>query len=300
MIKNKKIIIFGVSGRLGFDLARKLVKHNKVFGVARFRDKQKHEQLKQMGVQTIPFDVTSEALQKIQVDCDYVINEVAFMHGAEEDPQQAYQTNAYFVARLMETFSSVKGIVHASTGNVYGLPGNPVTEETPEAPVGVYALSRFVGEQFIKYYSSKNRTPVSILRYFYGNDERYGVIYKLAKLILAGKEIPVHFGSMINCIAHEDLVDFTIASLQHCQIPPLIMNITSPEPVEVKELVIRIAKALGVEHLNFKENHQRNQMTLAAYTPIQNKLLGRPKVGLEAMVHRIARAVLKENQQKSN
>ncbi|MFQ5866008.1 MAG: NAD-dependent epimerase/dehydratase family protein [bacterium] len=294
MVKNKKILIFGVSGRVGLDLAHYLVKHNQVQGAARFAKIETRQQLEALGINSFQMDVVKQDLRKLPSDFDYIFNEVAFMHGAEEDPKRAYETNAYFLGRVMERFKNVEGIIHASTGNVYGLPSEPVTEESPEAPLGVYGLSRFVGEQMVKYFSVKNKTPAVILRYFYGNDERYGVLYKLANLILDGKEIPTYFGSRINCIAHSDLVEFTALSAEQCRVPPLIMNITSPHPYEVKDLVISLAKVLGVEEVKFHESPKRERMSLAAYTPLQTKLLGKPKVGLNELIRRIAKAVLNE------
>jgi nucleoside-diphosphate-sugar epimerase len=296
MLKNKKILIFGVSGRVGKGLAMTLLKKNEVHGVARFTQKEVRQELESLGVKTIPMDVLDGDLKKLPADFDYIFNEIAFMHGAEEEPERAYKTNAYFAARIMERFKKAQGIIHASTGNVYGLPGKPVTEEAPEAPVGTYGLSRFVGEQMVKYFSVKHKTPAVILRYFYGNDEHYGVIHKLANLLLEGKEIPAYLGSQINSIAHSDLVEFTARAATHCSIPPLTMNITSPHPFEVKDLVISLAKVLEVENVKFEENEERERLTLAAYTPIQTRLLGQPKVSINEMIQNIAQAVLKQRQ----
>ncbi len=296
MVKNKKILIFGVSGRVGFDLAKILVQSNEVYGVALFTNPETRQKVEALGVRSFQLDVVKKDLKKLPSGFDYIFNEIAFMHGAEEDPKRAYETNAYFLGRLMERFKRARGIIHASTGNVYGLPGTPVTEESPEAPVGVYGLSRLVGEHMIKYFSARNNTPAVILRYFHGNDERYGVLYRLAHLILDEKEIPDYFGSQINCIAHSDLVQFTALSADHCRVPPLVMNITSPHVYEVKDLVISLAKVLGVETVKFHETPERERMTLAAYTPLQTQLLGKPKVSLNKMIKKIAEAVLKERQ----
>lgn len=293
MLKNKKILIFGASGRVGKDLARTLVDQNQVVGVARFTTPETRKQLESLGVKTISIDVAKKELDPLPEDFDFVFNEIAFMHGAEEEPERAYETNAHFAGRIMERFKKAHGIIHASTGNVYGVPGKAVTEESPEAPVGIYGLSRFVGEQMIKYFSAKHKTPAVILRYFYGNNEDYGVIHKLANFILGGIEIPAHFGSLINCIAHTDLVEFTGQAAEHCSIPPLKMNITSPNPFEVKDLVVSLAKVLGVEKVKFQESDERERLTLAAYTPIQTKLFGQPKISVNEMVQNIAEAVLK-------
>lgn len=294
MVKNKKIVVFGASGRVGRDLARLLARENQVLGVARFSRPEIRQALEAEGVQTLPMDVTDDDLSRLPDQADFVFNEIALMHGAQEDPAAAYATNTYFVGRLMERFPEAAGIVQASSGNVYGFPGKLVSEEALEAPVGVYALSRFAGEQMVRYFAQKNRTPAVILRYFYGNSETYGVLYKLAHHILRGEEIPLQFGSEINCIAHEDLVRFTALSAEHCTLPPLVMNVTSPQPYPVRELVRHLARALGVEDVRYADTPERQRLTLAAVTPRQNERLGRPEVGLQELIERVAAAVLRE------
>jgi nucleoside-diphosphate-sugar epimerase len=289
-LTNKKVLIVGVSGRVGSSLAEMLVNENEVHGVARFSDPAVRKRLNKLGVKTIKMDVVKGEISKLPLDFDRVFIEIAYMHGAEENPDYAYAANAYLVGRLMTHFASVPGIVHASTGNVYGLPRQVVTESTPEAPVGVYGLSRFVGEQLIRYFSRLHKTPAVILRYFYGNDERYGVLLKLATHLLRGEEIPSSFGSLINCIAHQDLVRYTALAAHLCSTPPRVLNITSPAPYEVKEVAIRLAKLLHVKEIHFAESPERDEMTLAAYAREQVRLLGPAKVGLGTMLEKAAEA----------
>jgi len=290
MLTNKKILILGVSGRVGSSLAERLVGSNEVYGVARFTQPDSRKRLEQLGVHTIQADLAGEDIHHLPTDFDRVFIEVAYMHGAEENRPHAFAVNAYAVGKVMTHFAAVPGIVYASTGNVYGLPRQVVTEATPEAPIGAYGLSRFVGEQMVRFFSRENGTPSVILRYFYGNDERYGVLLKLARHLLRGEEIPLSFGSLINCIAHEDLVRYTALAADHCSSPPPVLNITSPEPYEVKQLVISLAKLLEVDEIHFTESRERDEMTLAAYAREQVRLFGSPEVSLGAMLQRAAKA----------
>lgn len=291
MLTNKKILILGVSGRVGSSLAALLVDcRNEVHGVARFSNPQVRDRLEEIGVRTIRMDLVREDLRQLPIDFDRVFIETAYMHGAEENRDYAFAVNAHLVGRVMAHFGSVPGIIHASTGNVYGLPREVVTEATPEAPIGAYGLSRFVGEQMVCHFSHENGTPAIILRYFYGNNERYGVLLKLATHLLKGEEIPLSFGTLINCIAHEDLVRYTALAAEHCSSPPRILNITSPEPYEVKQLVISLAKILEVDEIRFREGAERDEMTLAAYAREQVRLFGPPQVPLSMMVRRAAKA----------
>ena len=60
MLSDKKILITGVTGQIGFPLARFLAEKNEVWGVARFTDEQNKDRLDGMGVRTFTLDLNSK------------------------------------------------------------------------------------------------------------------------------------------------------------------------------------------------------------------------------------------------
>ena len=71
-----------------------------------------------------------------------------------EQPHRYYEWNVggsvKFVRALME--SGVTQIVFSSSASVYGSPENmPMTEETPRNPESVYAATKAVTEEFLKF-----------------------------------------------------------------------------------------------------------------------------------------------------
>ena len=53
MLSDKKILVTGVTGQIGFPLARFLAEKNEVWGVARFTDEQNKERVEGLGVHTL-------------------------------------------------------------------------------------------------------------------------------------------------------------------------------------------------------------------------------------------------------
>lgn len=290
LLRNKQVVILGASGRIGFDLCERLSRENQVVGVARFRDREKKNRLEQLGVETIALDLAQEDLTALPEDADVLFIEVAYQHGAEAHPELAEALNIHLPARAMQYFRFAKSIVFASTGNVYGIPGRIVTEADRPAPSGVYGLTRYAGEQVVKFFSSELSLPAVILRYFYGNDARYGIVKKMAEALLSGKAPPVEFGYEINCIAHSELVEKTLAAAAHAAVPPRIMNVTSSQPYPLPEIIRLIADRLRLHPPELPDIAARKKMTLAATTPVQDELIGPTRVSLEEIVATVCRS----------
>ncbi len=292
-LKNKRILVLGASGRVGFDLCQRLVADNEVIGIARFRNARREQALKAMGVETIRLDLAAEDFDAAPDDIDWLFIEVAYQHGAEQHPELAEALNVHLPARAYLYFRNVEGVVFASTGNVYGLPGKVVTEEDREAPIGVYGLTRYAGEQVVKFFSREYNIPTIILRYFYGNDERYGVIKKIAELLLQGETPPVWMGMQINCIAHQELVERTIQSAPFVRVPAMVMNLTSSQPYPIDRIIYLVSRELGIQAPPLNQIEERERMTLAATTPLQDKLIGPTQIPLEDIVKQVCAGLKK-------
>ena len=290
-VKDKRVVILGASGRIGFDLCTRLAAENEVIGVARFSDPERRKALDDLGVSTITLDFSHDKLDAVPADVDLLFIEVAYQHGAEDHPEMAEIINVHLPARAMLHFRRAKGVVFASTGNVYGLPGRTISEASKEAPIGVYGLSRYAGEKVVAFFSREFGIPAAILRYFYGNDRRYGIIKKIAETLLQGEQPPVWMGYEINCIAHEELVQRTLGVTGHLQVPPLVMNVTSSKPYNLIQVIDLIAKELDIEPLPLEHVEERMRMTLAAVTPVQDKLLGPTKIPLKDIVADVCQAL---------
>jgi nucleoside-diphosphate-sugar epimerase len=138
-------------------------------------------------------------------------------------------------------------IVAFSTGNVYPL--TPVatggSRETDAVdPVGEYASSALGRERVLEFYSTRNRTPVAIIRLNYAIDLRYGVLADIGLRVWQGKAVPLAMGH-VNVIWQGDASRIAIESLVHAATPPFVVNVTGTETLAVRDIVQSFSNAFG-------------------------------------------------------
>jgi len=83
-------------------------------------------------------------------------------------------------------------VIHISSSAIYGVPGeNPVTEETPFAPLGEYGCSKIEAERICQQYSSEHDLQTCIIRPrgILGGAMRLGIFGILFDWIRDGKRI---------------------------------------------------------------------------------------------------------------
>jgi hypothetical protein len=86
-----------------------------------------------------------------------------------------------------------------------------------------------------EYGSSQWGTPVTLLRLNYAVELRYGVLVDIALAVFSGRPVDLRMGQ-VNVIWQRDANSACLRSLAHCQSPPLILNLTGPETLSVREI----------------------------------------------------------------
>jgi hypothetical protein len=95
-------------------------------------------------------------------------------------------------------------------------------------PLGEYAQSCLGRERIFEYFSRSHGTPILIFRLNYAVDLRYGVLVDIARKIHEG--LPVDLAvPRFNVIWQGDANSYAIRSLELCESPPRILNVTGPE-----------------------------------------------------------------------
>ncbi len=297
-MEGKKVLITGASGLIGFDLARELCKANQVYGLARFTDPDIRQELESLGVTCIAKDVLTDDLDDLPQGIDYVFSQLVLIRECEQEPEAAYDTNSYFVGRLMQHCQDAKGLILGSTGAVYRPSTEPSREDGTIGPVGTYATSKFAGEVLGSFLSNLWNIPTCILRYYYPYGPRGGLPYVLAENVAEGKPISVgkERFSYYDPIHMSDCVRFTIQSAELCSVPPKVLNVAGPDVTTRAEMVELVSQALGVTP-NLVEQLAVEEPAWRADISLLKELLGEPSVGLKEGLTEVAQAIKKAHTQ---
>ncbi len=209
----------------------------------------------------------------------------------------AYATNlqgAAGIARLCAKYGTK--LIFFSTSEVYGPTAGLMEEDLPPRPNNRYGLTKWLGEEIIRYEVDYSGLRAVILRPFmiYGEAEDEGehrsAIVRFASNLAAGRPITVHRGTKRSWM-HVD--DACRAIARACELPGWdcpVINIGHPDVVSVEKVAefIRVELLAPQTLVQFVE--QPEQMT-----PVKRPALGRqtellgvvPEVDLIAGLRRV-------------
>jgi UDP-glucuronate 4-epimerase len=147
--------------------------------------------------------------------------------------------------------SRIGKFIFASSSSVYGNNKKvPFSEDdNVDFPISPYAATKKASELICHTYHHLYGISLTCLRYFtvYGPRQRPDLaIHKFARLIEAGKPIPVYGdGSMMRDFTYiDDITDGTMASIKKCE-GYRIYNLGESRPMSVRDLISELEKALG-------------------------------------------------------
>jgi UDP-glucose 4-epimerase len=171
-----------------------------------------------------------------------------------KDPCRDLQVNgsgAYNILELSRQYS-VKKVVHASTGSVYGEAQYfPQDENHPLVPLSYYGVSKLAGEKYCKMYNEIFGLKTTVLRYFhvYGpnqenDDDLGGVVAIFKKRAKSGLPIVVHGdGTQQRSFTHvDDIVGINLLVACTDEANGEAYNCASGVNVTIKELANAVRK----------------------------------------------------------
>lgn len=287
------LMILGVSGKMGPSLAGlakrasdEAGRSRRIIGVARFSSPGSRNAVESIGVEAISCDLLDrESLARLP-DCSNVIFMTGHKFGASENQPITWATNTYLTSIAAERFAKSR-IVAFSSGNVYPLTkiasGGP-DESHPTGPVGEYAMSALGRERMLGYFSTRNRTPVTILRLNYAIDLRYGVLRDIGEKVYARRPVPLAMG-YANVIWQRDANSVALRSFAHCSVPPFVLNLTGAEIISVRTIAEQFGRTFAVTPVFDGEERDTALLSNAA---LCTRMFGRPSVSVDQMVNWIA------------
>jgi len=287
------IMFLGIGGKIGPSLAMmtrracekaKVRKH--IYGVSLFESDEQRKKIEDMGIETLHGDLLDMNFIKSLPKVKNVFFLAGMKFGSEENISLTWAVNSYMPALVADHFKE-SNIVAFSTGCVYPLvpveSGGSLEADPPE-PTGEYAQSCLGRERLFEYGSKKNRTRVCLIRLNYSVELRYGVLLDIATRVKNREAIDLSMG-YFNVIWQGDMNNMVLRSLEICESPAKVLNITGEEILSVRE----VAREFG-QLLNIKPEFTG----VEAKTALLNKpeqafrLYGRPKVSTQQIIKWIA------------
>jgi uncharacterized protein YbjT (DUF2867 family) len=247
------VIVLGAGGKMGPSLAR-LVRRaadraetkRRVYAASRFSNPREIAMLDAAGVETIACDLLDPEAVAALPDCPNVLYLAGRKFGSADRSDLTWASNVMVPGLVGHRYRASR-IVAFSTGNVYpfvpAVTGGAVETE-PLDPRGEYAQSCLGRERIFEYYSRVHGTEVLLFRLNYAVDLRYGTLVDIARKVYDSESVDLSVGHF-NSIWQGDANSYALRSLEYCESPARILNVTGPDIVSVRETADFYAKRFG-------------------------------------------------------
>lgn len=242
----KKILITGISGFVGSNLARRLLE--KQYTVVGFDRLQKSSALE--GVTLHNVDIRKEEIRPFFEGVDVVFHLAAKndLISCQEDPVETMDINVRGTANVFEAarLAGVKKVVFASSSAI---------EEGEERLKGFYAISKVACESIAEGYRSAFGLNYVLLRYFnlYGPGQDYRRFYPpimsglMVKIIK--NEQPILYEGCENnkrdFIYIDDIQDFHLTCIEDERVNNKLFRLGTGKSVSMKEVWLAVKKITG-------------------------------------------------------
>jgi len=213
------------------------------------------------------------------------------------EPQLYTETNINGTVNLLELARkhNIKQFVFGSSSSVYGINAKvPFSEDDPiRQPISPYAATKAAGELLCHTYSHLYGLRCVCLRFFtvYGPRQRPDLaIHKFAKLISAGKPIPVFGdGSTRRDYTYvADIIDGVVAAIHYDKSDFEVFNLGESRTVQLRELISLLENELDTHATIDRQPSQPGDVpqTFADITKARALLGYNPQTQIEAGLHR--------------
>ena len=232
-----------------------------------------------------------------QFDCIVHLAARAGVRPSLSQPQLYSETNINGTLNLLELARrhNIKQFVFGSSSSVYGINAKvPFSEDDPiRQPISPYAATKGAGELLCHTYSHLYGIRCVCLRFFtvYGPRQRPDLaIHKFARLIAAGKAIPV-FGDGTTRRDYtyvDDIIAGVMAAIEYDKSDYEVFNLGESRTVELRELISLLERELDAHAIIDRQPPQPGDVP-QTFADIQKarRLLGyNPQTQIEEGIHR--------------
>jgi nucleoside-diphosphate-sugar epimerase len=255
VLEDKRILLTGPAGNIGFPLGRELAKNNEVWGISRFNDPAEQERVEEGGVITRRIDLGTGEFGALPDTFDYVLHLSAYIVG--DDYDRAIEVNAEGTALLMTRFRNAKAILVMSTNGVYKPNPDPWHAYVETDPLGdahvpgvpTYSISKIAEEAVARACARQMAIPTIICRMnsAYGVTGTGGLPGILFDRIRQGQQIVLRSEpNPYSPINDQDIFEHTEALLDAASLSCPIVNWGGDEAVPTQDWCRYFGELLGV------------------------------------------------------
>ena len=291
----KNILITGVAGFIGSNLADKLIKEGgyNIIGIDNLSYGIK-EQIPDK-VNFYQYDIRDENIEYLFEDIDYVFHFAAknCISDCQKNPSETFDININGTINILNccVLYGIKKIIYAESSAIYEGSNIYPTPETEMKPESFYAISKATTKFIVDSYYKLHGLNSTALRYFcvYGPRQDYrrsipplfsSFIIKLLK-----KEQPIIYGTgdkRRDFIYIDDINDFHIQCMNDERTTGKVFNLGMSKNYSVNEIYSIISNLLGTNiNPNFKPDLPGEAFQNLADITEAKKLGWCPKIKLE-------------------
>ena len=288
-----KAIILGGAGFIGSHLADKLLKNKHKVKIIDNLSTGRIENIKHIKkkIKFIKADISNKGeWQNEFKNVDYIFHLAALADivPSIDDPQKYYEANVTGTLNVLEACKrfKIKKILYSASSSCYGIPKQyPTNENEKINPVFPYAVTKYLGEQLIVYWSKIYNINFLSLRLFnvYGPRSRtsgaYGAMFGvfLAQKLAKKPFTMVGNGTQSRDFTYvSDVVEaFVIAA--RSKLINKVFNVGSGKTVQVKKII----KYLGGDYVEIPKRPGEPNVTYADISCIKKNLKWKPRIDIK-------------------
>tara|TARA_Y100000588_G_scaffold354442_1_gene408735 strand:- start:9779 stop:10726 length:948 start_codon:yes stop_codon:yes gene_type:complete len=295
-LKGQRVIVTGASGFIGNNLVRKLSElEAEVVVIDRMQPGERYPH--------VEFEWADLRHLTKTYETDYLIHLAAVTNAgyAERYPLDTYEQNVLGTVNLLDHVNVAKRIMFPSTALVYGASSTPIKEDAEQDPSSVYAQSKVLGEQLIKFHCARARVEYTMFRFFnvFGRGQlpMYIVPQVLKQIVEEGKVVIRNGTVMRDLLYVEDCIDAVMKLAVTPEAAGNIFNIGSGHIVSIAEVAKTAALATEqpeVEIIDLEEQIDYSPTAIIAdITKVQSVIDWYPQVDLREGLRRMWQSDLK-------
>jgi len=245
-LNGSKVIVTGASGFIGLNMVRVLSGLGaEITVIDRMQPAERSPNVQFEWADLRHLDKTYEA--------DYLIHLAAITNAgfAEKYPLDTFEVNVLGTVNLLNHVQIKKRVLFPSTALVYKASSTPINEEAETDLSSVYALSKNVGEQVVKFHCQRMGVPHTIVRFFNifgpGQMPMY-IVPQVLNQIRENHRIEIRNGSVMRDLLFvEDCIDAVLKLSVTTNAENSEFNIGSGHIVSISDVAKAAVEASGLD-----------------------------------------------------